>query len=220
MNDPGETRVRKGPLLALAALLFLALACAMQNAPMMAQHRWWAGLGPVLPHDSFPSDCNLCHVGEGWNALDEDFEFDHEAETGVPLYGAHTQAQCLRCHNDRGPVTSFSVQGCRGCHEDVHLGQLGGRCEDCHQEQNWVAVGMIEKHYQTRFPLTGVHVATACWRCHAGAEVGNFVPTDTECVTCHYDDLLRTTNHIGLGRTDNCQRCHVPTAWEQAEVNN
>jgi hypothetical protein len=220
MADPTRNSVRKGPLLLLSALVLLALACAMQRTPLMSQHRWWSGLGVVLPHDSFPADCNMCHVGNGWNDLAEEFDFDHELETGVPLMGAHSQAQCLRCHNDRGPVNSFATLGCAGCHEDVHLGQLGQNCQDCHQEQTWVAIGMIEKHYQTRFPLTGVHVATACWRCHPGAEVGNFVPTDPECVTCHVDDLNRTTNHVGLGRTDNCDRCHIPTAWEQAEVNN
>ena len=52
----------------------------------------------------------------------------------------------------------------------------------------------------------------------AGQFVGNFLPTDTECVTCHTGDLLRTTNHVGLGWVDRCDRCHLPTSWPQAEI--
>lgn len=219
MLGPMPQRFRRGVLALVAAPAVLVVACSLQRQQMMAQHRWWSGLGPVLPHDTFPADCGVCHLGEEWAELVDDFEFDHERETGVPLEGAHARARCLLCHNDRGPVSTFMAQGCAGCHEDVHDGQLGSRCEDCHQQATWVAVGMIERHARTRFPLTGTHVATACWRCHPGAEVGNFVPTDTECLTCHQDDLARTTNHVGLGRTDNCQRCHVPTSWDQAEVN-
>ncbi|MEZ6021278.1 MAG: hypothetical protein R3F17_14660 [Planctomycetota bacterium] len=49
---------------------------------------WWRGLGPVMPHDSFPADCSLCHLGGDWNTIRADFEFDHTAETGYALEGA------------------------------------------------------------------------------------------------------------------------------------
>jgi len=203
------------------ALLFLMAACVTQVRRSVSQHRWWAGLGPVLPHESFPSDCRLCHTGESWNTLVEDFEFDHGSETGVALEGAHREATCLRCHNDRGPVAVFTTQGCAGCHEDVHLGQLGSRCTECHQQQTWRPVGQLERHNQTRFPLVGAHAATACNRCHPGAWVGKFVPTDDKCVTCHRSDLARANNpnHIAVGWVDHCDRCHIPTTWKQAEVN-
>lgn len=208
-------------LLVAVALSGFALACVMQSGSRSgsgARHRWWSGLGPVLPHDTFPSDCTLCHVGGNWNRLNDHFDFDHEAETGVALIGAHSQAKCLRCHNDRGPVEVFAAKGCVGCHQDFHHGELGPDCTSCHVEQTWRPVGQIERHNQTRFPLVGVHAATACFRCHPGAEVGNFLPTDTECVTCHQDDLARTTNHINLGWVNRCDRCHLPTSWNQAEI--
>jgi hypothetical protein len=128
----------------------------------------------------------------------------------------------LRCHNDRGPVAVFERQGCGGCHEDVHFGRLGSGCATCHVEHNWYPVGQIELHRNTRFPLIGVHASTACRRCHPGAEVGQFVPTDTECVTCHLSDLQRATNpnHIGLGWTQNCDQCHQPRTWNNAEIDN
>ena len=142
-----------GPALALASIL--ALACVSSGPGAAQRHRWWAGLGPVLPHDSFPADCQLCHLGENWNALRSNFSFDHERETGVPLVGAHQRAQCLRCHNDRGPVATFVAQGCVGCHEDVHFGELGASCTSCHKQITWQPVGQIERHNRTRFPLVG-----------------------------------------------------------------
>jgi hypothetical protein len=203
---------------AAVALTLLAVACAVPRPGGVAQHRWWAGLGPVLPHESFPANCDLCHVGREWDALVDDFSFDHLAETGVPLEGAHTQARCLRCHNDRGPVALFDAQGCRGCHEDVHHGELGAVCTICHQQETWQALGMVQKHNRTRFPLVAAHASAACWRCHPGSATGRYTPTSVECVTCHADDLARTTNHVGLGWVDRCDRCHMPTFWQQAEA--
>jgi len=219
MQSTDQRRSAQLARLALcAALSTLIMACVIKRPGDVARHRWYAGLGPVLPHDTFPADCTVCHEGSKWHTLKEDFQFDHEEETGVALYGAHKQAKCLRCHNDRGPVDIFAAKGCAGCHEQVHTGDLGDDCSSCHVQTTWQPVGQIERHNRTRFPLVGVHAVTACHRCHIGGEVGSFSPTDTECVTCHQDDLLQTTNHIGLGWVDRCDRCHMPTAWQQAEV--
>ncbi len=210
-------RFRKRPI-TIALMSAVLLACAATRPLAGKQHRWWAGFGPVLPHDSFPAECNLCHVGGDWNKLKSDFKFDHLANTGFALSGAHEQAKCLRCHNDRGPVEIFNSQGCTGCHEDYHYGDLSRDCTRCHTEQTWRPVGQIALHDRTRFPLLGAHALVACYRCHPGARVGNFIPVDTECVTCHVDDRNNTTNppHIPLGFVDNCHECHVPTAWVPA----
>jgi len=209
---------RRFPLLVGVVLSALIGACAWSTSMTAERHRWESGLGPVLPHDTFPEDCSLCHVGPSWNTLVEGFTFDHERETGVALEGAHDQAHCLRCHNDRGPVDLFQARGCAGCHEDVHQGDLGPDCTSCHDQRTWLPSGQFALHYHTRFPLTGAHAGVSCRRCHPGLEAGNFVPTDPECVTCHQADLLSTTNHVGLGWVDRCHRCHMPTAWEQAEI--
>ena len=120
----------------------------------------------------------LCHEGTEWRGVRDDFVFDHEAETGVPLVGAHARAACLLCHNDRGPVAVFAAQGCGGCHEDIHRSTLGPDCARCHTEETWRPFGQIEMHARTRFPLVGAHASTSCYRCHPGAEVGYFVPTE------------------------------------------
>jgi len=200
----------------LAALTFLlVLACTMQGGREVPPQGWWSERGPVVPHDSFPADCSLCHAGGDWRDIRDDFRFDHAAETGVPLEGAHGRAECLRCHNDRGPVAQFARRGCAGCHEDVHRAQLGQSCETCHGQLDWRPQGQIAEHDQTRFPLVGAHAATPCWRCHEGAQVGNFSRADIECVTCHAADLQAAQNpdHLAQGWVDRCDRCHIPTSW-------
>jgi hypothetical protein len=221
--DRRRTMARALRWLACAApLMLLAIACVARGPDASQQHLWWSGLGPVLPHDTFPAECSTCHKGNDWQTLVEDFHFDHEAQTGVPLNGAHARAQCLLCHNDRGPAAVFERQGCGGCHEDVHLGQVGPDCRRCHQESTWEPVNQLEIHRHTRFPLVGVHASTACHRCHPGIETGKILPTDPECLTCHRSDLARTQNpnHFGLGWVDRCDRCHLPRTWNQAEIHN
>lgn len=209
---PARRSALTRPLAVIAAPLLIAVACATWKG---LPHGWWDARGPVVPHDTFPADCRLCHEGEGWNSIRADFQYDHEQETGVALAGAHAQAECLRCHNDRGPVALFAARGCAGCHEDVHLGQLGRACEDCHDQESWRPQGQIARHALTRFPLVGAHAATQCLRCHPGAEAGLFTPTDPDCAACHTDDALAASNpnHAALGWVANCERCHTPTGW-------
>lgn len=204
------------------ALLSLALfACVGGSVFRGEPHEWWADRGPVVPHETFPASCDLCHTGSDWNTLREDFEYDHLAETGVALEGAHARAECLRCHNDRGPVADFAARGCRGCHEDVHEGFQGERCDTCHDPTSWRVLGAIEDHARTRFPLVGAHAATSCRRCHEGIEAGILAPLDIECISCHADDLARALvpDHAGNGWTSRCDRCHIPTAWTGAAFN-
>ena len=212
LSCTGRQAALRGALLVLS-LGFLA--CAIFRDAHSERHGWQAERGPVVPHGTFPADCSLCHVSGSWHQLRDDFEFDHLAETGVALEGAHTGAQCLRCHNDRGPVALFAKRGCAGCHEDVHRGQLGRDCEECHGQDDWFPQGQIALHNETRFPLVGAHAATACWRCHPGADVGNFARAPAECESCHQDDLARAVNpdHQMLGFTTRCEDCHLPTMW-------
>ncbi|MCB9899581.1 MAG: hypothetical protein H6825_16360 [Planctomycetes bacterium] len=210
----------------LAVLLPMLAGCSDElmrfrgaDVPLdVKPQQWWHERGPVVPHDSFPSDCSLCHVGNSWNVVRDDFEFDHLAETGVPLEGAHARAECLRCHNDRGPAGTFASRGCQGCHEDPHRSQLGTSCEDCHGAQDWQPNEQIAMHSRTRFPLVGAHAGTACFSCHEGAQVGNFAHTDTECVTCHAKDLAKakSPDHAVQGWVSGCDECHVPTSWAGA----
>ena len=114
----------------------------------------------------------------------------------------------------------FAARGCAGCHEDIHQGELGKACQDCHDQRTWSPDGQRERHARTRFPLVGAHAGVACHRCHPGAFVGRFFQTDTQCATCHIDDARRTTNppHAGLGWLDRCDRCHMQSSWNHAST--
>jgi hypothetical protein len=206
-------------LVALLLLTSFVVAChTLPSQQAKLPQEWNGRRGPVIPHDNFPSDCQLCHEPGSWHRIRKDIQFDHEAETGVPLHGAHRDAQCLRCHNDRGPVAAFAARGCVGCHQDIHRGQLGRNCEDCHNPNDWTPREQIARHNRTRFPLVGVHAGVACQRCHKGADVGNFLRAPTRCAFCHQADFLSAVspNHKDLGWTDNCEKCHVPTSWQGA----
>jgi hypothetical protein len=211
-------RVRRAWLAAMLVLGVLSCALGRQG---VSPGGWWEGRGPVVPHETFPADCSLCHTGDGWNQLRADFSFDHAAETGVALEGAHAAAECLRCHNDRGPVASFAARGCAGCHEDAHQGLAGSECKTCHGQDDWRPLPEIASHSRTRFPLIGAHAATACWRCHPAAQLGRFDHADTDCLACHAKDLARATtpDHVAQGWTNGCERCHIPTSWTGSGFN-
>lgn len=197
------------------ALFVVWVACGT----FVPRNGWDQGLGPVVPHDTFPADCTLCHVGNDWSTIRSDFQFDHEKETGTKLDGAHADVACLLCHNDRGPVQAFAIQGCAGCHEDPHRGELGRNCKDCHGERTWQPEGQILRHGRTRFPLVGAHAAVACFRCHPGAQTGNFAGASTACEHCHQEDFQRAIapDHRANGWTSDCQRCHRPESWSPAQ---
>jgi hypothetical protein len=214
----GKTAVRRrwllhttgGRVLVLFVLFAVPVACFVPVAPQ----GWRPDRGPVVPHDTFPADCSLCHVTGDWHTLKEDFSFDHEKETGVALEGAHKNAECLLCHNDRGPAGMFASRGCGGCHEDPHRGKMGDTCDACHQSIDWAPVAPVARHAETRFPLIGAHAVVACYACHPGATVGNFERLETDCLNCHRDDYARADepDHQALGWTD-CADCHLPTAF-------
>ena len=219
-DRPNADLASRRRVLAGAAAL-LVLACVAQRSPeSVPRHGWWTGDGIVVPHDSFPEDCSLCHLAEDWATLRPDFEFDHATETGVTLHGAHDEARCLRCHNDRGPVALFAQRGCAGCHEDVHRGTLGDTCDSCHGQQTWALRDEVAQHNRTRFPLVGAHAAAQCWTCHPGGEVGNWSRVDVDCSTCHRDEALTASiDHLANGWLTGCDRCHIPTTWGGAGFN-
>jgi len=219
LNEASKRRAARGSRLrgwrVLCLFAWLLVVACVNFVPRQG---WDPSAGPVVPHDSFPADCSLCHEGDDWHTLRADFVYDHGKETGVALEGAHERAGCLLCHNDRGPVQQFAARGCAGCHADPHLSRLGANCSDCHNERTWYPREAIAMHDTTRFPLVGAHAAAACFRCHPGAQVGNFAGTPAECSECHQDDFLRTANpnHTQVGFSQDCEQCHLPVSWHRA----
>lgn len=196
----------------LAAIVFTSPSFAAKDA----RNQWKKDWGPLVPHKSFPKDCNLCHVPKRWDVLKPDFQFDHLKETGYPLEGAHSRAMCLRCHNDRGPAKAYAARGCAGCHVDPHRNQMGFECKRCHSQDDWRPANAIAQHAQTPFPLTGMHAALQCEQCHQRASAGDFKGAPINCVSCHQDKFQQAPNHVAMHFPTTCLNCHTTVVWSSA----
>ncbi|MEJ2347144.1 MAG: cytochrome C [Gammaproteobacteria bacterium] len=144
--------------------------------------------------------CETCHEDTGWSRV----SFNHDKDTDFPLRGAHRKADCDACH--QGPLSrSLSVK-CVACHraDDVHRGQQGTDCAQCHNESSWNGRVLFD-HGLTRFPLVGQHAVVPCEECHANATYKN---TPTDCASCHAG---KDAHHKRLG--SNCEQCHNPSGW-------
>jgi hypothetical protein len=154
--------------------------------------------------------CAACHSTEQWG----DVAFAHE-RTGFPLVGEHRKVGCKQCH-----AASFSravTHDCGGCHRDVHRGQLGARCQGCHDESSWRSKFDAQAHRRAGFPLNGRHAFIPCEECHGDKLDRGFARSASTCVDCHLRDLARgnaVVSHATFG-TD-CQECHFP--WKFANA--
>ncbi|HLT48758.1 MAG TPA: hypothetical protein VK002_16100 [Rubricoccaceae bacterium] len=165
------------------------------------------------PHGDIAIACEACHTAEGWDTLRDPLAFDHDGDTGFPLLGRHRQAACRSCHFDlRFDRPDLTPDACASCHLDVHQGQLGADCQQCHTTQDFHLVKGLEIHAGTAFPLTGSHLQVACEACHAEGLDGAFSPLDPSCFGCHVDDFHATANsvvdHAAAGFPTTCDACH------------
>ena len=80
---------------------------------------------------------------------------------------------------------------------------------------------ILARHQQTRFVLTGSHVAVACIDCHKPAESGRSALYHFDvlnCTTCHADPhkgqfAARMASADGNGRPLGCEACHSTKTW-------
>ena len=148
--------------------------------------------------------CDSCHEPKSWSLG----KFDHDKETKYRLKGRHQTVKCDACHTPEKGVlkkTKWDTT-CISCHkrDDKHLGQLGPKCESCHDEKQWK--GTLFDHNQARYPLTGSHALVACKNCHVTAA---FRDAPMTCLGCHKKD---DKHKAGFGA--NCENCHVTTSWK------
>ena len=86
----------------------------------------------------FGERCESCHNTRAWPLWD----YDHEKRANYKLDGAHRKAACEACHTREAPKGRDAAplaSTCVSCHrrEDVHDGQFGVRCEQCHVVTDW-----------------------------------------------------------------------------------
>jgi hypothetical protein len=165
------------------------------------------GLAQESPHRPIHIPCAECHTTSSWNRLASPMQFDHRS-TGFPLAGQHLSVSCRHCH----ATLTFSEarRECASCHTDLHRGELGAACERCHTTQTWLVPDMSQRHGQTRFPLSGPHVAAQCEQCHQNRQPYQYIGTPTECFSCHQSDYQATLQpaHAQAGFGTNCVQCH------------
>ena len=166
----------------------------------------------------FSQVCQTCHNTSAWNPA----TFDH-ATTRFPLTGAHVATACATCHTNNNYQLVYS--NCYQCHSTDFQGATnpnhvsGGFsqvCETCHSTAAWQPATF--NHSTTKFPLTGLHITTACQSCHTN---GNYTLSYSGCYTCHTTEYNNTTNpnHRTAGYPTTCETCHTTTAWTGATFN-
>jgi hypothetical protein len=147
--------------------------------------------------------CETCHKQVKW----KESVFDHE-KTKFPLHGAHAKTKCGLCHTGDLYGVKLSIQ-CISCHkkQDVHSGQLGERCEQCHGDVAW-GKGVTFNHNLAKFRLAGKHASVPCEECH---RTELYRDTPIACEKCHADVI-----HQGrLGAIPQCGTCHTPNDWSR-----
>lgn len=160
-------------------------------------------------------DCARCHEESSFRALPRGF--DHGAETGFPLVGAHGAASCSACHapleaadpNGRTMAEAVGAR-CADCHSDPHGGQFARRdpafpeggvdCSRCHDPSGGFRANTFDHTWDTDFPLDGSHAALACGACHkreravatgvspgGATQLVRYRPLAKQCADCHGD---------------------------------
>ena len=163
------------------------------------------------------ADCVKCHDAGKWTVTPG---FDHDT-TGYALDGKHEKVTCDDCHlaeslrpkpDGRGHLVPVYQpvphESCADCHADVHKGQFGPTCTDCHTTVDWKRIDRDRfNHDKTKYPLRAKHAAVKCVDCH-----GNFStpalkkPAFATCGACHKDAHNKTATLAG--QVVDCEKCH------------
>ncbi|HUJ28951.1 MAG TPA: hypothetical protein VLW85_23180 [Myxococcales bacterium] len=164
---------------------------------------------------AFGAKCAPCHTPDAWGKV----AFDHLARTGWPLEGRHADTACSNCHIGLD-LKSKLPKRCAACHEDVHAGEFGARCEGCHDARGWQSRFDANAHRNTGFPLSGRHAFIPCEECHLDTRDRSFSRASVSCAQCHEGDYARTAstaiNHAAAGFSKQCTDCHGALAFRPA----
>jgi hypothetical protein len=188
------------------------------------------------PHrGTFKQDCTSCHNETSWRTGG----FDHST-TRFPLVDKHAGLPCASCHpataatilaarptaapvgrtgaaparRPAPPAATMDFRGlrsdCVSCHSDVHQGELGTRCETCHNARSFGVPSF--NHSRPRPFFAGQHAALLCAQCHAPTAVE--APTTAARaggLAARNGVAVQTRmTRVGLTKTsDSCVSCHT-----------
>jgi len=114
---------------------------------------------------------------------------------------------------------------CETCHADPHFGQFDKRaagkgCTACHELASFTKT-KFDHGKDTKFPLEGKHLKTACASCHPlvrgpqGTTQVKYAGVETACAGCHADVHGAQFAARPAEATD-CARCHSAEDWKKA----
>ena len=176
-------------------------------------------------------ECSNCHTVQGFKP--STFTVKEHATSAYPLMGGHARLQCAQCHVPKGKDTLFKIkfEKCTDCHKDEHSSQFAAApyfnaCDKCHTVEGYKpSTFTLTKHKQTRFMLTGGHIAVPCSDCHK--EVPNQPKSavvyhwkNLDCTSCHADPHKgqfkeRMAAKRSDGSATGCEACHVTKSWKE-----
>ena len=176
-------------------------------------------------------ECKSCHSVEGFKPAK--FGLREHAATAYPLQGKHAALSCAQCHIPQGKETLYKIKfdRCLDCHKDEHQAQFAAtpylnRCEQCHTLDGYKPSTFgLARHKQSRFVLTGAHLAVTCQECHkapsqASAQIKRAVPyhfEDMSCAACHTDphrgQFGKRMQRLVDGQPVGCEACHTNKTW-------
>lgn len=183
------------------------------------------------------ADCHRDHFGREFALVTFDTAtFDHRADGGYALEGAHGDLACRDCHTAElvrvADVRTFAARHgaldrtflglgttCQACHasDDPHDDQFGDRaCTVCHNQQDWTPAPDFD-HDRARYRLTGAHRQVDCADCHQDRSRDPERPRVRytglpfgACRDCHTDP------HQGE-MPGTCASCHTTAGWRQLD---
>jgi len=187
----------------------LCLDCHDKVQGDIKQGKGYHGLEPEIEKTPC-KDCHTDHIGRDASIVILNPQaFDHKL-TDFPLNGAHGEVICGGCHQKDSLFREASIY-CIDCHkkDDVHNGELGKKCVDCHNEKRWSKTDF--NHDDTDFPLLAAHKEVACESCHADEK---YQDTPQDCHSCHQLNDIHGGRR-GKKRAD----CHGQSRWEKIDFN-
>jgi hypothetical protein len=173
-------------------------------------------------------ECSGCHTVDGFKP--STFGLKEHAATAYPLRGKHATVKCEQCHVPAGRATIFKVKfaKCTDCHKDQHQAQFAGApyfnaCDKCHTLNGYrPSTFTLARHKETKFVLTGGHIATPCNECHKSADALNpkaiaFHFANLSCTTCHEDphkgQFKERMMRVNAKGSSGCETCHTTRTW-------
>lgn len=167
-------------------------------------------------NNKFGQDCSRCHNQNSFLQIASVTTFNHSL-TGYELTGKHENVACEKCHKTK-LTDKLEHDNCTDCHSDFHEGQFtknGKRtdCIICHNTQGFSgSLFTIEMHNETKFQLTGSHLATPCYLCHKKPDRLQFTGLGTECNDCH-DNIHKDIISEKYYPEESCTQCHNNIRW-------